>query len=247
MVTVQIAGEDGHTLQAEWHDNTAAQEDLKRCPHLMTATAPALLLRAIGERVKCCRQRTLIVKDGHREEADEDEALGPGCVQDPGWVAVTLHVTLLDDTGERLLSSSLVLSSKAWQSAAEKTHVEDREGDRGWEGEVQHRAGLGLKRILYLLHVESVWQLLQHKKKMVTGDSDVLTLVCPPELPAEELQAYAQSEDEAFSHHPSFRRVSWPVTHDSPDDATCSLHRHLSTTWTHPEFGRCVCPRQFLF
>lgn len=78
-----------------------------------------------------------------------------------------------------------------------------------------------LKRILFLLHVASLWRLMEIKRKLITPDSDVITLVCPPDMSSDEEYAYNVEEETAAEQfktcavrssvcdHPDFGGIMW--------------------------------------
>jgi hypothetical protein len=130
---------------------------------------------------------------------------------DPGWVVVEARIKLAHATAEEIASTSVVLAA----------------GSGGLEGDGPSHA---VKRFLFLVSVQSVWPLLDtgtgNLPNFITGDSDVLTLICPMEMPADEWHAYATHELEALQH-PNIR----VHTHTSSGFET------LSHSWTHSELG----------
>ena len=52
-----------------------------------------------------------------------------------------------------------------------------------------------MKRFLYLLHTSSLWKLGDLQRDLISLDSDVITLVCPPPMSADEENAYKAEEE----------------------------------------------------
>ena len=79
-----------------------------------------------------------------------------------------------------------------------------------------------LKRFLFMLHMSSLWRLMELKRNLLTQDSDVVTLICPTAMSPEEEAAYNADEEIAaeqfgacslhsFDHcvHPKFGKLIW--------------------------------------
>ena len=206
------------------------------CPFLLSLTVPGEVLRAASRRISRAGDPIVGPRNGRGEAAVDDEMSKAGCHHEPSWISVSLQTAVLGANDERLLmASSVLVSPTGWSGTAGWVggDAEKAPGECHWE-----RRG-GLKRILYLLHVHSLWQLLEMPKRIVTADSDVVTLVCPAPLPDDELQAYAQSEDEAL-HHPSFTRAASSGFSPTGTCPSNGVHALLSTTLEHPAFGRRV-------
>lgn len=239
MVTVRIAGEGEQQIEAHFHalaDAEVGATGMTACPFLLALTVPGEVLRTASRRVSSTGDQNVGSRDGRGKAEVDDEKSKTSSHHEPVWISVSLQAAVSGASDERLLvASSVLVSPNGWSGPA---------GAGGGEavdapGECQREGVGGLKRILYLLHVHSLWQLLEMPKRIVTADSDVVTLVCPAPLPDDELHAYAQSEDEAL-HHPSFTRAASSDFSPTRGHPSNDAHTHLSTTLTHPAFGRRV-------
>jgi hypothetical protein len=249
VVTVQIAGGEKHQMHAQLHDSAheaSAGDSLPGCRYLITLSIPSRLLSA--QRV--CQDSAVAGCKGTAGSPFEDIY-----DHDAYWMSLSVSISLVGSGDAEVSSTTILLArNRRRGDMREKLMEGDGQGrDKrytapsdvymgGHEGRVA-----GLKRFLFLLHVDSVWRLQEMQQRFVTDDSEVVTLVCPQPMPADEWMAYALHELDALNH-PPFRRApsassTFPVSPDSPDssctehDSPCTLQQELASRWVHADVG----------
>jgi hypothetical protein len=251
VVTVQIAGGEKHQIHAKLHDSAheaSAGGSLPGCRYLITLSIPSRLLSA-PQRI--CQDSADAGCKGTANSPFEDIY-----DHDAYWMSLSLSISLVGSGDVKVSSTSILLARNRGRGEMREELMEgDGQGrNKGYTAPSDVYMGVhegrvaGLKRFLFLLHVDSVWRLQEMQQRFVTDDSEVVTLVCPQPMPADEWMAYALHELEALNH-PPFRRApsasssTFPVSPDSPDssctehDSPCTLQQELASRWVHADVG----------
>jgi len=272
-VTVKVAGGKQLHIDAQLQEPADAtggvDSNMASCRYLITFSIPTTRLQ---EGVKCSAPPAASCQGaggvlGAMESSDFE--FEKSWHHDPAWQSLTISVHVQGPTAEVALSSLIFVSLSGWWGAGRECACEHGHGEGGGGKSAEGRSAK-VKRVLYLLHVQSVWRLLEmqvssqitHTQTIarslffpplpcpsvytrstdapwdaqnifVTGDSDVMTLVCPTHMEQDEWHAYAQHEVEAL-HSADFHPVSFlSVTEPVCQDPSCSLRHQVFFICAH--------------